>query len=124
MNIGYSTHGHWAPLKELKEIEVEDRGNPWFEDIEVDLESMEGIWVALVPGDAIRYLFMSSEIESEDYQEALRYPEKYLIEVNLDGAIPVLGDGDGGTLYIRKKGGEKDVERANKRTIGKDTKAL
>jgi len=124
MNIGYSTHGHWAPLKELKEIEVEDRGNPWFEDIEVDLESMEGIWVALVPGDAIRYLFMSSEIESEDYQEALRYPEKYLIEVNLDRAIPVLGDGDGGTLYIRKKGGEKDVERANKRTIGKDTKAL
>jgi hypothetical protein len=124
MNIGYSTHGHWASLKELKEIEVEDRGNLWFEDIDVDLESMEGIWVALVPGDAIRYLFMASEIESEEYQEALKHPEKYLIKVDLLGAVPVLEDGDGGTLYIREKGGENNVERTHQRTTGQNTQSL
>jgi hypothetical protein len=108
MNIGYSTHGHWAPLKELKEIEVEDRGNDWFDDTKIDLESTEGIWVTKDPKDAIPYLFMASELESEEYQEALKHPKKYLIKVNLDGAIPVLEDGDGGTLYIRnrKNGGE------------------
>ena len=103
MNSGFSTHGQWAPLKELKEIEVEDRGNPWFEDDHINLDSMEGIWVTEDPKDAIPYLFMASELESEKYQEALKHPEKYLIKVDLNGALPVLEDGDGGTLYIREK---------------------
>lgn len=105
MNSGFSTHGCWTSLKELKEIEVDDRGNPWFEDDYINLDSMEGIWVTLNPKDAVQYLFLAEDLESEDYQEALKYPEKYLIKVNLDGAIPVLEDGDGGTLYIREKGG-------------------
>ena len=67
MNMGFSTHGHWAQLKELKEIEVQGRGNPWFEDKNIDLESMEGIWVAIDPKDAINYLFMASDLESEGY---------------------------------------------------------
>ncbi len=103
MNSGYSTHGHWASLKELKEIEVEDRGNSWFEDTKIDLESTEGIWVTKDPKDAIQYLFLGSELESEEYREALKHPEKYLIKVDLTEADPVLEDGDGGTLYIRKK---------------------
>ena len=103
MNIGFSTHGHWARLKDLKELEVEDRGNPWFEDIWVDPEGTEGIWVAIDPRDAVRYLFMASELESEEFREALKHPEKYLIKVDLTGADPVLEDGDGGTLYIRKR---------------------
>ena len=124
MNMGFSTHGYWAALKELKEIEVEDRGNPWFDDTRLDLESTEGIWVAIDPKDAINYLFMASELESEEHQEALKHPEKYLIKVDLTGAIPVLEDGDGGTLYIRKKGGGKDVERTKQRTIGQNTQTL
>ncbi len=103
MDSGFSTHGNWAPLKELKEIEVEDRGNSWFEDNHINLESMEGIWVTDDPKDAIQYLFMASELASEECQEALKHPEKYLIKVDLTGAIPVLEDGDGGHLYIRKK---------------------
>ena len=106
MNSGYSTHGHWASLKDPKEIEVEDRGNLWFEDNNIELDSMEGIWVTLNPKDAVQYLFLAEDLESEDYLEALKHPEKYLIKVDLIGAIPVLEDGDGGTLYIRKKGGE------------------
>lgn len=106
MVLGYSTHGHWAPLKELKELEVEDRGNPWFDDTHIDLESTEGIWITPDPKDAIQYLFLAEDLESEDYKEALKHPKKYLIKVDLNWAIPVLEDGDGGTLYIRKKGGE------------------
>lgn len=107
MNIGYSTHGYWTPLRELKEIEVEDRGNEWFDDTNIDLESTEGIWVTKDPKDAIQYLFVADELESEEYREALKHPEKYLNKADLIGAIPVLEDGDGGTLYIRKKEGEK-----------------
>ena len=124
MVLGYSTNGHWASFKELKELEVEDRGNPWFEDTWVDPEGTEGIWVAIDPRDAVRYLFMASELESEEYQEAFKHPEKYLCEVNLTGALPVHQDGDGGVLYIRKKGGKNHVEQTNKRRISQTTQAL
>jgi len=118
MNVGYSTHGCWAPLSELKEIEVEDRGNPWFHDEGLDLESMEGIWVTSDPQKALWYLFPAEDFESEEYRKALENPETHLFQVDLTGAIEVLEDGDGGFLYIRErrsegknmKGGEKDVE--------------
>ena len=119
MVLGYSTHGHWASFKEVKELEVKDRGNPW-----VDPEGTEGIWVAIDPRDAVRYLFMASELESEEYREALKHPEKYLCEVNLTGALPVHQDGDGGVLYIRKKGGVNHVEPTTQRTISQNTQTL
>ena len=108
MNTGYSTHGHWALLKELKEIEVEDRGNPWFDDSSLDLNHMEGIWVTKDPKEAVPYLFTADEFESEEYQEALKHPQKYLFKVELTGAIPVLEDGDSGILFIRRKGGGRE----------------
>ena len=110
MNSGYSTHGYWASLEELKEIEVEDRGNPWFDDSQIDTETTEGIWVTLDPKDALQYLFLDEDLESEEYQEALKLPEKYLNKIDLSEAVPVLEDGDGGTLYIRNKGGMNHVE--------------
>ena len=51
--------------KELKEIEVEDRGNPWFDDTKIDLESIEGIWVTLDPKDAIQYLFLAQSLNQK-----------------------------------------------------------
>ena len=42
MNIGFSTCGYWASLQDLKEIEVEDRGNPWFDDRDLDIENTDG----------------------------------------------------------------------------------
>ena len=41
MSIGFSTCGCWAPLQDLKEIEIEDRGNPWFDDSNLDLEAQK-----------------------------------------------------------------------------------
>jgi hypothetical protein len=48
---------------------------------------------------------MASELESEEHQEALKYPEKYIFKVDIKGTTPVLVDG--GTLFVRKRGGEK-----------------
>ncbi len=103
MDVGYSTHGCWAPLWELKAIEVEDRGNPWFEDDDLNLESWEGIWVTLDPEKAHWYLFAGEDFESEECRQALENPQAHLFRVDLIGAIEVLKDGDGGFLYIRKK---------------------
>ena len=121
MNTGYSTHGNWAPLTELKQIEVEDRGNPWFDDSLISMDSMEGIWVTKNPKQAIPYLFTADELESEEYREALKHPQKYLFKVDLAGAIPVLEDGDGGTLFIRKR--EEGSEKSHQQK-GNDIKQM
>jgi hypothetical protein len=65
MNIGYSTHGYWAPLKELKEIEVEDRGNHWFDDTKIDLESTEG--PERRNDEEVVYIFNSGIVEDKGY---------------------------------------------------------
>jgi hypothetical protein len=110
MDVGFSTHGCWASLAEIKALEVEDRENPWFEDEGLDLESWEGIWVTYDPQKAIWYLFPAADFESEEYQKALEKPEAYLFRVDLTGAMEVLKDGDGGFLFIREKQlGEKQI---------------
>jgi hypothetical protein len=114
MSIGFSTCGCWAPVQDLKEIEIEDRGNPWFDDSNLDLESTEAIWVVLDPRNAPEYLTLTVESETEEY----------LFTIDLTGAIPVLEDEDGRILYIREKGGVTHVEPTNQRTIGQDTQAL
>ena len=98
MTIGYSTHGFWAPLRDLKEIEIEDRGNAWFDDSDLDPEKVEAIWVVLDLQKAPEYLSFTIGDETEEY----------LFLVDLTGATPVLEDEDGRVLYIREKGGEKD----------------
>jgi hypothetical protein len=103
MNVGYSTHGCWASLEKIKHLEVEDRGNPWFEDDGLDLESLEGIWVTLDPQKALWYLFPAEDFGSEEYREALKNAETHLFQVDLTGAVEVLRDGEGGFLYIRRK---------------------
>ena len=98
MNIGFSTYDHWAPLHDLKELELEDRENHWFEDNELDLENLEAIWVVL--GSYTSAPIPDLTIGSET--------EEYLFKIDLTGATPILEDEDGRILYIRKKGGEKD----------------
>jgi hypothetical protein len=114
MSIGFSTCGYWAPVQDLKEIEIEDRGNPWFDDSNLDLEATEAIWVVLDPRNAPEYLTFTVGSEAEEY----------LFTIDLTGATPILEDEDGRVLYIRKKGGEKDVERTSQRTVSQDTQTL
>ena len=114
MNTGFSTCGCWASLQDLKEIEIEDRGNPWFDDSNLDFETTEAIWVVLDPRNAPEYLTLTIGSETEDY----------LFRIDLTGATPVLEDEDGRVLYIRQKGGRNRVERTNPRTVSQDTQTL
>ena len=101
MSIGFSTYDHWVPLHDLKELEIEERGNQWLDDYEPELENLEAIWVVLNPTQAPQYLTLTIGSETEEY----------LFRIDLTGATPVLEDEDGRILYIRKKGGEKDEFR-------------
>jgi hypothetical protein len=100
--VGYSTHGCWAPLERIKEIEVEERENEWFEDDGLDLSQYEAIWVCLAPEEAVGYALLAEELGTKVQEEAKKHPLDYVVEVNLMGAVPVLEDPDGGYLYIRK----------------------
>ncbi len=114
MITGFSTCGDWGSLRELKEIETDDRGNPWFDDTGLNLDEMEAIWVVLDPEKAPNYLSFSIGDETEEY----------LYRIDLTGATPVLEDEDGRVLYIRKKGGVSNVERTHGRTTGQNTQTL
>ena len=111
MTIGFSTLEHWAPLDQLKEIVPE---NPWFDSSAFDPMNTEAIWVTLDPKGAPEYLSITIGSETEEF----------LFQIDLTGATPVLQKEDGRVLYIRKKGGEKDVERTDQRTVGENPQAL
>ena len=116
--VGYSTHGHWAPLSEIREIELKERGNEWFDDSRLD-PSSPAIWVCLDSKDCLFYSFSpefrdldpSVEVrfpkyperqrEWDEFREAWNNPLENVRVVSLVGAIPVLEDGDGGTLFVR-----------------------
>ena len=67
MDTGFSTCGCWGSLQDLKEIEIEDRGNPWFDDSHLDIENTEAIWVFLDPRNAPEYLTLTIGSETEEY---------------------------------------------------------
>ena len=98
--IGYSSHGHWAPLEEIYELE-DDRGN--FDGREetrqlYQAERYEAIWICYDPTIACRYLR-----DAQDYNKPATQEEiDRLFVVDLKGAIYMDEDGDGGYLYIRR----------------------
>jgi len=106
--VGYSTHGCWTSLEKVKEIEVNERGNSWFEDDGLDLSQYEAIWVCLSPEDAVGYALLAEELGTKVHKKAKKHPLDFVVEVDLSGARSVLDDPDGGLLFIRKKGGERD----------------
>lgn len=112
MRIGYNSYGdRWTPLRTIRELEVEERGNEWFDDSELDLDRTLAIWVTRDPRDAVFYLFppefrdavlngrLDLEFLTEDddlYEDfmeflgAMKKPQDFVTAVNLSGAIPVL----------------------------------
>lgn len=85
--IGYrSDSKRWMPLAMMREMEVEDRGNDWFDDSHLDEKTTEVIWVCHTKKDALRY----GDADN-------------IYQVDLTGAIIRLDDGDKGFLYSRLK---------------------
>ena len=75
----------WTPLEEMKQIEVEERGNSWFDDTEYIGQNFVCIWVT--PNKDI----------AEHYGSDVRI-------VNVTGAECKLEDGDDGHLFIKRGG--------------------
>lgn len=101
--VGYNTDPYWAPLREIKNIEVGDRGNAWFNDRGLNLNEWEATWVTIKPEDAVGYALLADELGTKKHKEAMKHPLDYVGPVNLTGGFPVLDDGDEGWLFIRKK---------------------
>lgn len=72
----------WVPLEYIKNSEVHERGNEWFDDSKYINHGYEAIWVTHNKEDAEMY----GDVRP----------------VDLSGAIPVHEDPDGGFLYVRK----------------------
>ena len=95
-SVGYSSHGTITTLQDIYEAEVEERGNDWFDDSDLDRNKTKAIWVTHKPEDALRYA-----VSDEDAAEYKDNPLDYVTSVPLIGFTPVLEDGDGGFLYIK-----------------------
>jgi hypothetical protein len=111
--VGYNSHGSVASLAEIKELEVTERENDWFNDQKLDLNKTRAIWVTHKAKYALRYVFSASlhdfperkpneidESEWKEWKKALRNPKQHVCTVNIREAIKVLDDEDEGWLYI------------------------
>lgn len=114
---GYSSFEEWEKLSKIKSIEVDERGNQWFDDADLDLSQYLGKWVCLEPQYAVWYLFESSlhgvnpfeeecpdNVDEETWAEFCHAWENaldHVVEIDLTGTHQVLEDNDHGFLYIR-----------------------
>jgi hypothetical protein len=56
INYGYNSYGSkWTPLIKIKELEVNERGNEWFDDTKLDLDKTMAIWVDEDPRSSVLY---------------------------------------------------------------------
>lgn len=116
---GYSSFSQWNDLSEIKENEVMERDNQWFDDSSIDVDNHLGKWVCIDPKYALWYVFsvdlfrinpldqpkpenVSNELW-ESFVKAWNNPQEYVYEINLSGAIQVLEDPDYGFLFIKPK---------------------
>jgi len=60
MKAGYSSHGDWSTLGEVRIVEVEERGND-FPDISAYPDSTPVIWVCRTKRKALRYLALAED---------------------------------------------------------------
>ena len=124
---GYNSYGSvWAPLREIKKLEVEERGNEWFDDSGLDLDKTMAIWVTENPKDAVLYNLPSEfrnvvdnyyragtlptkkpkeyHLGEEDYQSnraAFLNAKNNVSKVSLAGAVPVIEDDESfGKAYL------------------------
>lgn len=104
---GYSSHGRWSTLGEIREVEIE-RGNPFPELIYPD--DTPAIWFNLSRRKALRYLVLASEWERVNdetqplTEEEMRMMKEDILEIEIlpTDAI-VWDDGEEGYLLLRWK---------------------
>lgn len=105
-NIGFSSHGRWSTLGELKNIEME-RGNP-FPKVSY-LGKIPAIWITFDKTTALRYALSAEDWDRIEEGGPLTEEEKNILRYDIV-SIPlkkrdkiITDDGDGGYLLIRPK---------------------
>ena len=93
--IGYSSHGKWAPIEEIHQLEHVERGNPWPID-NSKYKNHEAIWVN----------------HKSTKQNVNRYGEQRAVD--LLNAHPIMHDQEGGVLYARPKSVQINKEELDK----------
>jgi hypothetical protein len=116
---GYSTHGHWAPLHEIYQLEVHERGNAWFDDADLNHAEWQAIWLTRLLPDALVYDYgpevwnvykngaSPSSLTPEEQCEwmdfvALSSDANSVYFISTLQAFAVLDFQDEGVLWIRK----------------------
>lgn len=104
---GYNSHGYWATLREIIDVEA-DRDNAPFDEFPQELVDLYGdypaIWVTTDPYDAFLYDISASEYNEPRAVIKTRYPDwKEQIEtIDCTNCLKVsdTDDGDGGFLIV------------------------
>ena len=103
-NVGYNSHGRWSTLGNIREVEVEDRGNP-FPKTKHPADT-PAIWICFEKRDALRYATLADRWEDITAGKSLTAEERDimhdLVSVKLRPSDKIItDDGEGGYLLIR-----------------------
>lgn len=109
LQVGYSSHGYFAPFREIMELEIDERENyPFIEMDEEDIAKYAdcpAIWVTREPINAFRYAIAADEWEESDAVLQARYPNwrQEIEEIDCSDLYEVVesDDGDDGVLVIQ-----------------------
>jgi len=105
--IGFSSHGGWSTLGEIRKVEKE-RGNE-FPKLNKYTPSMPAMWICLTRRKALRYLALADDWERIDDPTKSLTPELtgMMAEISEVKILPTdviaFADGDDGYLILRPK---------------------
>lgn len=106
--VGYNSHGHWTNLKEIRELEVDERENE-FPDLAMYPDDTSAIWITTAKRKALRYRLSADEWDRIDGSGRLTKHDLEELEMVapiriLDDDVITAADGDGGYLLLRPSG--------------------
>lgn len=105
--IDFLSSPQWGALRDIVATERE-RGNEVPKGMLRQFRNHEAIWVTHEPEHAARYALPASDWNKPiSRKKALSLVES----VDVRGALPLIDDGDGGYLYVRKR---KSLGKGNK----------
>jgi hypothetical protein len=103
---GYTSHGKWSTLGEIRHVETEERSN-WFPQIDYP-DDTPAIWVCLSRRKALRYMMAADSWDHLESSEPLSPEEEQalddIVQVHLKPSdIIVHVDGEDGYLILRPR---------------------
>lgn len=103
-NVGYNSHGYWSTLGNIREVEVEERGNPFPKTAYPN--ATPAIWICFEKRNTLRYVTLADRWEDITAGKPLTSEERDimrdLISIRLRSSDKIItDDGEGGYLLLR-----------------------